>query len=45
MVSLLIPNNTVDDESEMALYMCEMDIINGSPGERETTGDDAEHRQ
>jgi len=43
-VSLLIPNNTVDVESEMALYMREMDIINGSPGERETTGDDARAR-
>ena len=43
-VSLLIANNTVDVESEMALYMREMDIINGSPGERETTGDDARAR-
>jgi len=45
-VSLLIPNSTVDEESEMGLYMREMDIINGSPGEHETAGDDAraEHR-
>ena len=41
---VLIPNNTVGVESEMALYMREMGIINGSPGERETTGDDARAR-